>query len=438
MKLDPNMEIHSLLRRHARRGAVTPIASTLHNESGGGRAEESGLTHLDTDELNAFAENAVPAAARARYAAHLAECDACRKIVTELVMTSGVAQELERQAVKNVSSSSVAPARSWGARLSALFAPRTLRYAASVVLLVGLAATAFIVLREKRQMSSRTDEGKYSSNVSPNQNSDGQLADRNATATDQKVTNTNPATPPEGVLSKPDASGNAVPPTASGGESNDVIVSQPTPVEGPLDSPAPAPAVVPSGTLAGKVSEPKRDEEAVKTGRLDSTVSTTNEKSKDNKEVGGADSSASSADLAKNRADDDRNFDAQGGASAESKQRPANQEQSPATTTARKRAGARAQSPPASSAKSEADSRAEREDITNQPGESRRAGGRQFVRRGSAWVDTAYKSQATTNVKRNSDQYRALAADEPGLRAIADQLGGEVIIVWKGRAYRIR
>ncbi len=434
MKLDPNMQIDSLLRRHARRGAVTPIASALHNESGGVRAEESGLTHLDADELNAFAENAVPAAARARYAAHLAECDACRKIVTELVMTSGVAQELERQAVKNVASST-APARSWGARLSALFAPQTLRYAASVVVLVGLAATAFIVFRDKRQMSSTTQEEK-SSNVSPNQNSDGQLADRNATATDQNVTNTNPATPPEGVASKPDASGNAVPPTASSGEANDGIVSQPTPVEGPLDSPAPA--VVPSGTLAGKVSEPARDEEAVKTGRQDTTVTTTNEKSKDNKEVGGAASSASGADLAKNSVDDDRNFNAQGGASAESKRRPANQEQSPATTTARKRAGARAQSPPASSAKSEVDSRAEREDSSNQPGETRRAGGRQFVRRGSAWVDTAYTSQATTNVKRGSDQYRALAADEPGLRAIADQLGGEVIIVWKGRAYRIR
>ncbi|MBC7912217.1 MAG: hypothetical protein H7Y30_17050, partial [Pyrinomonadaceae bacterium] len=59
MKLDPNMEIDRLLRRHARRGAAAPIASALHNESGGGvRAEESGMTHLDADELNAFSENA--------------------------------------------------------------------------------------------------------------------------------------------------------------------------------------------------------------------------------------------------------------------------------------------------------------------------------------------------------------------------------------------
>jgi hypothetical protein len=41
-------------------------------------------------------------------------------------------------------------------------------------------------------------------------------------------------------------------------------------------------------------------------------------------------------------------------------------------------------------------------------------------------------------VRRNSEQYRALIADEPELRRISDALGGEVTVVWKGRAYRIR
>jgi hypothetical protein len=41
-----------------------------------------------------------------------------------------------------------------------------------------------------------------------------------------------------------------------------------------------------------------------------------------------------------------------------------------------------------------------------------------------------------TNVARGSEQYRALVADEPGLRAIAERLGGEVIVSWKTRAYR--
>jgi hypothetical protein len=66
-------------------------------------------------------------------------------------------------------------------------------------------------------------------------------------------------------------------------------------------------------------------------------------------------------------------------------------------------------------------------------------GGRQFRQQGNAWVDTAYtQGRATVNITRGSEQYRALTADEPGLRSIAEQLGGEVIVVWKGRAYRIR
>ena len=40
------------------------------------------------------------------------------------------------------------------------------------------------------------------------------------------------------------------------------------------------------------------------------------------------------------------------------------------------------------------------------------------------------------NVQRGSEQYRALIADEPGLRTITQQLGGEVIVVWRGHAYR--
>jgi hypothetical protein len=70
--------------------------------------------------------------------------------------------------------------------------------------------------------------------------------------------------------------------------------------------------------------------------------------------------------------------------------------------------------------------------------ETRSVAGRQFRRQGGAWVDRAYASgRATVNIARGSEQYRALVADEPPLRTIAEQLGGEVIVVWKGRAYRI-
>jgi hypothetical protein len=71
--------------------------------------------------------------------------------------------------------------------------------------------------------------------------------------------------------------------------------------------------------------------------------------------------------------------------------------------------------------------------------ETRTVAGRKFRREGDAWIDTAYKSgEATTVVRRNSEQFRALVSDEPEIGRVANALGGEVVLVWRGRAYRIK
>jgi hypothetical protein len=68
--------------------------------------------------------------------------------------------------------------------------------------------------------------------------------------------------------------------------------------------------------------------------------------------------------------------------------------------------------------------------------ETRSAGGHKFRRQGNAWVDSKFKSSMSiTNVARGSDAFRAL---DPAVRSMAEQLGGEVIVVSKGKAYRIR
>lgn len=62
-------------------------------------------------------------------------------------------------------------------------------------------------------------------------------------------------------------------------------------------------------------------------------------------------------------------------------------------------------------------------------------GGKSFIYKDNAWYDKAYKQQKTTNVSRNSDEYKKL---DSGLRSVADNLGGTVVIVWNGKAYRIQ
>src|SRR5262245_53784984 len=41
--------------------------------------------HLDADQIATFAENALPAKTRALHMAHMADCDRCRKILSNLV-----------------------------------------------------------------------------------------------------------------------------------------------------------------------------------------------------------------------------------------------------------------------------------------------------------------------------------------------------------------
>lgn len=73
---------------------------------------------------------------------------------------------------------------------------------------------------------------------------------------------------------------------------------------------------------------------------------------------------------------------------------------------------------------------------TEETPQTRSAGGKKFRRQGAAWVDQKFKSSMTLkNVSRASDEFAAL---DSGLRSIAQQLGGEVIVVWKGKAYLIK
>jgi len=68
--------------------------------------------------------------------------------------------------------------------------------------------------------------------------------------------------------------------------------------------------------------------------------------------------------------------------------------------------------------------------------ETRSVGGRKFKRQGNAWVDSKLKSSMSVRtVGRGSEEFEKL---DSGLRSIAKQLSGEIVVVWKGKAYRIR
>src|ERR1700730_16194684 len=132
MKQAEYNEIDTLLRDLARRER----AAESHPESAPRELAARGA-HLDADELSSYAERALPASARARCTAHLADCDDCRKIVAQLSLASGPLtgeQKIEEDSVVGLT---------WTQKLSALRSSRLIRYATPALAVVVLAVAFF-------------------------------------------------------------------------------------------------------------------------------------------------------------------------------------------------------------------------------------------------------------------------------------------------------
>jgi hypothetical protein len=68
-------------------------------------------------------------------------------------------------------------------------------------------------------------------------------------------------------------------------------------------------------------------------------------------------------------------------------------------------------------------------------GEQRSVGGKTFNNVGGIWFDSAVGKQKQKTVRRGTSDYQKL---DSGLRSIADSLGGTVVVLWGGKAYRIQ
>ncbi len=113
----------------------------------GGHAQSGAAAgHLDADELNAFAERSVPAASRSRYVSHLAECDDCRKLATQLSIAAGAPASAGAGSIETASGSL------WE-KLTSFFAPPMLRYAAFAAVLIVAVGVTFLALRHQRSDS---------------------------------------------------------------------------------------------------------------------------------------------------------------------------------------------------------------------------------------------------------------------------------------------
>lgn len=394
MKNSSNNEMDVLLRGLAKRTAsVSP--------SGNGEQQAAG--HLDTDELNAFAERAMPPAARARYTAHLVDCSRCRKLVAELSASAGLPPteiQVESEAGK-----------SFWQNLPAWLSPQVLRFAVPALAILVVTVVAITTLRERRPgFVARTAETSRTEPLSKSQSDDLTLNDQATPVTSSAKTLAN--------QNKAPATDNRV--EAEAGEKaaarNEDKTSTVDSTSGLFAKDAPAP---PAPSKAAEEAQPTFAPEpkpaaVAQPQAAAKTEANKNEAVKKEKkiQIDGADNQPREA-RDQNTAGDREGFQL-------SRSRKA-------ATAGR---GGAVQS--VESRRSEA-GRADEDEQTVS------VGGRRFRKQGNVWMDTAYdSSRAAITVIRGSEQYRALVADEPGIGTIAERLAGEVIVVWKGRAYRIR
>ena len=430
--MTPNdAQIDVLLRRHAGQAKRNPATE-----------------HLDADELNAFAEGSLPAAARSRYVSHLADCDDCRRVASQLAITTGAVVVAE-------ATTAGAHGYSWWKRLSGFFSPLTLRYAAFAMVLIAVVGVAFLVTRRSRE-------------TSQNLIAQGESADQ------QKGSAVKPAEP-AGLQARTDQTENrgsesaspaaATPMVSKPDESKDAgSYLQPSPKPEQETAKAVSPALA-----AEKAAEPKslpysppppgentRSETASNKGQtLPGDVASGPRKSESSYDkFKMTDRSRARDTPGETRAQDDnarfgvtqhqakfpqanvaqanvqreadekaaRGRDAEVQSSQSSRDRNVKESQAQAAAPETQRAVTAKRAPV----------RAPAEEAP----ETRSVGGRKFRRQGDAWVDAKFKSSMTLkSISRGSDEFAAL---DSGLRSIAQQISGEVIVVWKGKAYLIR
>lgn len=389
--------------------------------------------HLDADELSAFAEGALPQATRARYVSHLAECDECRKQASDLAISSGAMISAE-QTQPNTSEG-----RSFWQVLAGMFALPVLRYAAFGAVVLIVAGVAFVALR-------RTTESPMIA-MNDRANQQHETAVKPPVVTD--------AGPSRGASASTATSGAS--PSRLAPDSNNSKTDEPR-VAGILPA-SPAPSPMKEGPLSAMAEKKAGDIEVAKAAPSYAPPPPNESITLSQQQQNAArDQQYSTASGPRQQQQKLETLD-----KVQERERDAGKDVSRSDDMARKSAPLSVGSSNQSASRRAADEKAKgpmrnmdnnamnrndapgRAEAPKKSGEdrpsteeaqTRSVGGRKFRRQGNAWVDQKFKSSMTLkSIARGSNEFADL---DSGLRSIVQQLGGEVIVVWKDKAYLIK
>lgn len=372
MEFDFDKEIDVLLRQAAKGKAVP---DTKH----------AAAAHLDADEIAAYAENALPEKAKQRSTVHFADCAACRRKLSNLILLNEAESELIEPLKANGFAASSAP------RPRRFFAFPWLAYALGALLLAFSGVAGFIILQNVND----TSGSEISQTAGKASNANRALIDleagRSSEVNASNSANASAEAPPANTGAM-NLSSNAAPSVAVVSSKKNAEETKSNSASDQPNTVSAVPAPIANAAVRQKNSPARAAEEQMIA-----------------KNAGSESSSGSSKETT---ADSD-------GKSGEDQETVQSEPQLSARQSEGTLMNMRSASPTAAQPKSSA----------------RNIGGKTFRRANAVWYDTAYDNQATINVRRGTDQYKDL---DKNVRGFAEALQGTVIVVWKGKAYRIQ
>ncbi|HYJ92667.1 MAG TPA: hypothetical protein VEV84_15260 [Pyrinomonadaceae bacterium] len=397
MELEFDKEIDALLRKAKR---ASPAAAQVASAGG---------SHLDADELVTFAENALPDRTRQLYIAHLADCDICRKMLSGFI-TTAPEQAAAAAAFAAAPAPTVATKIPWYRQL---LAGANLAYTmAGLVILFSGFIGLLVYQNEQSRASREVSRVTESHPATTTANVSEAPQEYSNASTTNTASNSNTASPVESVTKTGVAVGSANTTTTTQEEPQPPPAKPDVAAGQPANEPAIAPAPSPQteikdqpATLAGRDAKPEKEKTEAR-----------------------ADDATVNADEAKRRSEKDNR---------------ALREPAPSAKAAPLRAaGPRQQQMSVQNNTVTQGQTMDKELPVNGRAigalpltKTRSVGGKTFELRDGIWYDSAYHGGGTKDVKRGTDKYIRLDA---GLRNIADSLGGTVLVVWDGKAYKIK
>ncbi len=375
-------EIDALLRQAAQ--SETAVA-------GNNQQPSIGNPHLDADEISLFAENALPKKMRENAVAHFADCDRCRKILSDLISQNPASEIVSAKQVEVFVS--VIP---WYRKL---FAFPSLAYTMGALVLVFSGFVAFTVLQsvdnsknsEVAQVSERPIGGQGISSdgdsVTVEKQSSGAMMS-NSMSNASSMSNSTATSSSNAMMS------NASPKSAAQNSKASSVSNSPTITNKSIVSANDSPK-----------DKPRSEDEITQKAVTELPLNGRMAKS-----------------LLEQKQERDKKDDKNDAAATDATKSPASQPKPEQLAVTGNRMMADTSS-----------ARARKNSRTNT--ETTSVGGKTFQRQNNSWVDSAYKNQSTTNITRGTNEFNKL---DSGLRVIAGNLGGTVIVVWKDKAYRIQ